>query len=95
MDLELHLSERTVDENVSDFLKARINLRPKSWINDFPSKGMRTLQAIVKDVEEIEQKRIQLHKGKIYRDLQTGRMFAVHQENKSDYLTFINTVEKG
>jgi hypothetical protein len=94
MDLELHLSERTVDENVSDLLKAKINLRPKSWVNDFPSKGMRTLQAVVRGVEEIEQKRIQLHKGKVYRDLQTGRMFAVHRENKNDFLTFINIAEK-
>lgn len=91
MDLELHLSEGTVDQNVTGFLKARIKLRPGNWVNDFPEKGTRTLKATIQGVEEIEQRRIKLYPGRVFRDLDTGAMFSVENENKQDKLLLLNT----
>jgi hypothetical protein len=93
MDMELYLSERTVDETISDFLKARITVRPNYWMNDFPTIGMRTLNATIFNIEEIEQRRLQLYKGKIYKDSNTGRMFAV-DHGTTDTISLITTNEK-
>lgn len=90
MDLELHLDEQTVDTKVSEFLRKRIDVRPNAWLKDFPIKGSRTLIAKIHNVEEIEQKRIQLYKGKVYRDLETGQMFTVNKDGKTDDIALIN-----
>jgi hypothetical protein len=90
MDLELQIDEHSVDTKITEFLRKRINLRPESWIKDFPVKGTRTLKAKIYNVEEIEQKRIQLFKGKLYKDAKTGQMFSVHKDGKIDCLTLIN-----